>query len=147
MCKFGLNLGLYTGRSWIDVRFLISYDFTTFEVETIKWYLPKTAKSMFSTILPLSRSKPSSGTSPKPQNRCFRRFFDPKPNNLLHISHLTGQSVSKLFHSWHNIFLNLFHLRKQRVIDVGLGIFQQSAYFIRVGGEVEGDSVHGLEHG
>ena len=35
---------------------------------------PKTAKSMFSTILPLSRSKPSSGTSLKPQNRCFRRF-------------------------------------------------------------------------
>ena len=54
----------FTGRSWIDVR--------SFEVETIKWYLPKTAKSKFSTILPLSRSKPSSGTSQKPQNRCFR---------------------------------------------------------------------------
>ena len=48
--------------------------FYHFRVENIKWYLPKNAKSMFSMILPLSRSKPSSGTSPKPQNRCFRWF-------------------------------------------------------------------------
>ena len=50
-------------------------DFAIFEAETMKSYLPKTAKLMFSTILSLSRSKPASGTSPKPQNWCFRRFY------------------------------------------------------------------------